>query len=88
MVQLIDTKEVMTLEDADKKYNDKHFLFVFVEEPPLNVIDGKGYVVCIYDEDDRLPLELSKKYRDMQCAFSHGANAYPGNWIGSVKLND
>jgi hypothetical protein len=92
MLKKNEESSTMTLHEASLKYAKNGFVFVFIEQPPMNAIEGNGYVAYLYDKDDDLTPEfcmnLRKAAPSVTHSFTHGYSYYSGTEIGGIEIHD
>jgi hypothetical protein len=83
MLEKIETKEIMTMKEAQKKYETKFFRMIITETVDRGEND-LGYVIYTADDERELNKVPMDEYKGQRMAFMIGGMAYPYPMTGKV----
>jgi len=83
MLSKIETNEIITKQEANKRYSTKYFIMIITER--VDYADNDlGYVIYAADEDRELSKVPTDEYKGKQVAFMIGGLAEPYPTVGNV----
>ena len=87
MLRKVEKKEILTIQEARKKYAANYFIMI-ITEPVDHADNDLGYVIYIADNDKELSEVSRDEYRGMTAAFIIGGLAEPYPTVGNVVYYD
>ena len=87
MLEKIETREIMTLQEAQKRYSPYYFIMIVTERVDM-LYNDLGYVLYIADTDRELSKVPREEYKGKQAAFWMGEDAEPYPIVENVVYYD
>ena len=75
MLEKIETKEIMTMQEAMTKYNTKYFIMIITEQVNMYSFDNLGYVTYTADTLKEMSKAPKEDLSNKMVAFMEGALA-------------